>query len=64
MNKLRKKERKKHQNRHKLFLGAKTVCPDTSKFEIFISLMRLVFELELFKHAISISVFGSEIRIT
>ena len=39
-------------------------CPDASKFESFIPLVPLVFELELFKAAIGISVFGSETRIT
>ena len=42
----------------------KTASPDTSKFETFILLVRLVFEPELFKPPIGISVFGLETRIT
>ena len=61
MNKWRKK---KCRNRHGLFLRAEWACPDTSKFESFIPLVPLVFELELFKATIGISVFGSETRIT
>ena len=52
------------RNRHNLFLGAERACPDASKFETFIPLVRLVFELELFKPTIGVSVFGSETRIT
>ena len=47
-------------NRHGLFLRAERACPDASKFESFIPLVPLVFELELFKPKISISFFGSE----
>ena len=52
------------RNRHNLFLRAERACPDASKFETFIPLVRLVFELELFKATIGISVFGSETRLT
>ena len=45
-------------------MGAKTACPGASKFETFILLLRLVFELELLKPPIGISVFGSETCIT
>ena len=45
-------------------MGAETACPDTSKFESFILLVRLGFELELFKSPIGVSVIGSETRIT
>ena len=38
-------------------------CPDASKFESFIPLVPLVFELELFKPKIGISFFGSETRM-
>ena len=51
-------------NRHNLFLGAETACPDASKFETFILLVLFVFVPELFKPPIGISVFGSETRIT
>ena len=51
------------RNCHNLFLRAERTCPDASKFEAFIPLVRLVFELELFKATIGISVFGSETRI-
>ena len=44
--------------------GAETACSNASKLETFILLVRLVFELELFKPPIGISVFGLEIRIT
>ena len=57
-------KKKKCWNRHNLFLGAETACPDASKFETSILLVRLVFELELFKPPIGVSVFGSETRIT
>ena len=46
------------------FWELKGQCPDASKFETFIPLVRLVFELELFKATINISVFDSETRIT
>ena len=55
---------KKCRNRHDLILGAETACQNASKFETFILLLRLVFELELFKPTIGISVFGLETRIT
>ena len=38
-------------------------CPDASKFESFIPLVPLVFELELFKPKIGILFFGSETRM-
>ena len=57
------KKKKKCRNRHNLFLRVETACPDACKFETFIPLVRLVFELELFKPAIGILVFGSETRI-
>ena len=41
-------------------MKAETACPDASKFETFIPLERLVFEQELFKPPIDVSVFGSE----
>ena len=44
--------------------GSETACPDAYKFETFILLLRLVFELVLLKPPIGISVFGSETRIT
>ena len=56
--------KKKYQNRHNLFLGAETACPDASKFKTFILLVRLVFEQELFKPPIGVSIFDSETRIT
>ena len=56
--------KKKCRNCHKLFLRAESARPDASKFEIFILLVPLVFELELFKPKIGISVFGSETHIT
>ena len=43
-------------------MRAERACPDASKFETFIPLAPLVFELELFKPTIDISVFGSETR--
>ena len=52
------------QNRHGLFLRAERACPDASKFESFILLVPLVFELELFKPITGVSVFDSETRIT
>ena len=58
------KEKKKCRNRHGLFLRAERACPDTSKFESFILLKPLVFELELFKPTIGISFFGTETHIT
>ena len=36
------------RNHHNLFLGPETACPDASKFETFILLVRFVFELELY----------------
>ena len=45
------------------FLRAERACPDASKFETFILLVPLVFELELFKHNIGISFFGLETRM-
>ena len=57
-------KKKKSRNRHNLFWGAETACPGASEFETFIFLVRLVFELELFKPPIGISVFGSKTRIT
>ena len=60
----KKDGKKKRQNRHNLFLGAETTCPDASKFETFIFFVRLVFEVELYKPPIDVSVFGSETRIT
>ena len=57
------KKEKKCRNRHGLFLRAESACPDASKFESFILLVRLVFELELFKATIGISVFGLETRM-
>ena len=45
-------------------MRAESACPDASKFETFISLVQLVFELELLKPIIGVSVFGSETRIT
>ena len=58
------KKKKKCRNRYGLFLRAERACLDASKFEIFILLVPLVFELELFKLKIGISFFGSETRIT
>ena len=58
------KEKKMSPNRPNLFLGAETACPGASKFKSFIPLLRLVFELELFKPPIGFLVFGSETRIT
>ena len=55
-----KNKQKKCRNRHNLFLRAETACPDAFKFETFIPLVRLVFELELFKPTFGISVFGSK----
>ena len=63
LNKYRKKKRKGH-NCHTLNWGAETAFPDASKFETFILLLQLVFEVEMFKPPIGISVFGSETRIT
>ena len=57
-------KKKKCRNCRNLFLGAETACPDASKFETFILLLRLVFEPELFKPPIGISIFGSKIYIT
>ena len=57
------KEKKKCRNRHGLFLRAERACPDASKFESFISLVPLVFELELFKPKICISFLGLETRM-
>ena len=34
---------KKCRNRHNLFLGAETACPDACKVKTFIPLVRLVF---------------------
>ena len=51
------------QNDHILYLGAETACPGAFKSKTFILLQRLVFELELFKPPIGISVFGLETRI-
>ena len=51
--------KKKCRNCHNLFWGAETACPDASKFETFIPLVRLVFVLELYEPPIGISVFGS-----
>ena len=45
-------------------LRAERACPDASKFESFILLVPLVFQLELFKPTIGISFFGSETRMT
>ena len=45
-------------------MGAETACPDASKFEAFTPLVRLVFELELLKPPIGVSIFDSETRIT
>ena len=56
-------EKKKCQNRHGLFLTAERACPDPSKFERFIPLEPLVFELGLFKPKIGISFFGLETRM-
>ena len=58
------KEKKKCRNRQNLFLRAERACPNASKFETFIPLVRLVFELELFKAIIGVSVFGLETCIT
>ena len=58
------KEKKKCRNGHGLFLRAERACPDASTFKTFIPLVRLVFDLELFKPPISVSVFGSETCIT
>ena len=44
-------------------MRAERACPEASKFESFIPLVPLVFELELFKPKIGISFFGSETRI-
>ena len=52
------------RNRHNLFLRAEKACSDAFQFETFIPLVRLVFELELFKPKIGISFFGLETRIT
>ena len=57
------KRKKKCRNRHGLFLRAERACPDASKFESFIPLKPIVFELELFKPKIGISFFGSETRM-
>ena len=53
-----------YRNRRNFILEAENACPGATKFETFILLMQLVFELELFKSPIGISVFGSETRIT
>ena len=45
-------------------MGAETACPGATIFETFSLLLRLVFELDLLKPPIGISVFGSETRIT
>ena len=45
-------------------MRAESACPGASKVETFIPLVRLVFELELFKPPIGVSVFGSVTRIT
>ena len=45
-------------------MRAERACSDASKFESFIPLELSLFELELFKPTIGISVFGSETRIT
>ena len=58
------KEEKKCQNHHNFNPGAEAKFPGASKFETFILLLQLVFELEPFKPPIRISVFGSESRIT
>ena len=52
------------RNRHGSFLRAERACQDASKFESFIPLVRLGFELKLFKPTIGISFFDSETRIT
>ena len=49
---------KKFRNRHNSFLGAESACPDASKLETFILLVRLVFESEQFKPPIGISVLA------
>ena len=59
-----KKERKKKVSESSgLFLRAERACPDASKFESFIPLVPLLFELELYKPKIGISFFGSETRM-
>ena len=50
-------KKKKCCNCYNFFLGAETAWPDASEFETFIFLVRLVFELELYKPPIGISVF-------
>ena len=45
-------------------MRAETACPDASKFETFIPLVQIFFELKLFKPTLGISVFGLETRIT
>ena len=44
-------------------MRAERACSDASKFESFIPLVPLVFELELFKPIIGISFFGLETRM-
>ena len=64
MKKERKKERKKKVSESSsLFLRAERACPDACKFESFIPLVPLLFELELYKPKIGISFFGSETRM-
>ena len=58
------KKKKKGRNRHNLNFGPETAFPGASKFEAFILLMLLVFELELFKPPVGFSAFGSETRFT
>ena len=57
------KKKKKCRNRHGLFLRAERTCSDASKFRSFIPLVRLVFELELFKPKIGILFFDLETRM-
>ena len=60
-----KKENKKSLNCQNLNLGAETAFPHASKFKNFI-LLQLVFELELLKPPIGVSVFwfGSLYHVT
>ena len=58
------KEEKKVSELSQFKFGAETAFPSASRFETFVLLLRLVFELELFKPPIGISAFGSETRIT
>ena len=53
-NKNKQIKKQKCRNCHNLFLRAERACSDASKFETFIPLVRLVFELELFKPTIGI----------